>query len=231
MTDKIDRFERIKAHFEKEAAVFDELFFKIMPRYEEMMGALIEALPFSRNDRPRIVDLGCGTGNLTSKILAAYPKASITCMDMAEKMLAMARAKLGAQRSVSFRQGDIRKFDFSGPYDAVLSSMVLHHIERKEKGRLYRRIRNSLKRGGVFYAIDIFISANPRLQRLYMGRWKDHMLQHGLPGKKIKEMIRRHQQEDRPVCFEDELNILRQAGFTNVDVLLKHYNFALYGGS
>lgn len=52
----------------------------------------------------------------------------------------------------------------------------------------------------------------------------------GLPAKKINEMIARHQREDRPVVFEDELAIMRKAGFRRVDVILKHYNFAVYGG-
>jgi len=51
-----------------------------------------------------------------------------------------------------------------------------------------------------------------------------------LPRKKINEMISRHQREDRPVVFEDELDIMRKARFSCVDVILKHYNFAVYGG-
>lgn len=47
----IDRFEQIRAHFEREASVFDRMFFKVMPRYEEMMQALVESLPFPRSAR------------------------------------------------------------------------------------------------------------------------------------------------------------------------------------
>ena len=229
MTHGKDRFGRIKAHFEKEAAVFDELFFKIMPRYEEMMRALVESLPFPRNDRFKIIDLGCGTGNLSRKILAAHPKASLTCIDLAEKMLAMARAKIGKSRQVSFRQGDIRDFDYSSKYDAIVSSMALHHVERKEKPHFYRKLHNALRRGGIFYAIDIFVSSSSHLQRLFLKQWKAYMKQQGLPAEKINEMMRRHRREDRAVCLADELGIMRRAGFVDVEVVLKHHNFALYG--
>jgi tRNA (cmo5U34)-methyltransferase len=224
------RFKRIKEHFEKEAAVFDKLFFKVMPRYEEMMQALIDALPFNRKDKLKIADLGCGTGNLSKKLILAYPNARISCIDMAENMLKMAKSKLKNYHNVSFWQGDISDFDYREKYDCIVSSMVLHHVEGKDKPRIYRKIHNCLSKRGVFFCMDIFLSSNPHLQKLYMDKWRTFMKTNGLPAKKVNEMISRHQREDRPVVFEDELAIMRQAGFRCVDVILKHYNFAVYGG-
>ena len=86
------RFKEIKEHFEKEALVFDKLFFKVMPRYEEMMQALIDALPFDRKDKLKIADLGCGTGNLSKKLILAYPNCRLSCLDMAQNMLKWQRA-------------------------------------------------------------------------------------------------------------------------------------------
>ena len=225
------RFALIRQHFEKEAAGFDRLFFKVMPRYEEMMQALVDALPFDRKERVRILDLGCGTGNLSKRLIRAFPFSRITCVDMAENMLAMARLKLKTNRNVSFWQGDIREFGFKQKYDVIVASMVLHHIEGKDKPRLYRTMRDSLSKDGVFFCIDIFLSPDRHLQKLYMDKWKAFMRASGLDVKKTDEMIARHQREDRPVVFKDELDIMRKAGFRNVDVVLKHYNFAVYGGS
>ena len=224
------RIKAIKEHFEKEAAVFDQLFFKVMPRYEEMIQALIDALPFNRKDKIKIADLGCGTGNLSKKLILAYPHARISCIDMAENMLKMAKSKLKENRNVRFCQGDICDFDYREKYDCIVSSMVLHHVEGKDKPRIYRQVHSSLSKRGVFFCVDIFLSSNNHLQKLYMDKWKTFMSTNGLPMKKINAMIRRHQREDRPVVFEDELAIMRKAGFRCVDVILKHYNFAVYGG-
>lgn len=224
------RFAIIKEHFENEAAIFDKLFFKVVPRYDEMIQAVVEAAPFHRKDKLKIVDLGCGTGNLTQKIITAYPNAHITCSDMAENMLKMAKAKLVKERNVSFWLGDIRDFDYSNKYDMIVSSLVLHHIEKKEKLKFYRKLYNALRDGGVFYTMDIFLSPSRHLQKLYINRWKTFMKSNGLPVIKIREMIARHQREDRPVVFKDELSIMREAGFKCIDVILKHYNFAVYGG-
>lgn len=224
------RFQAIKEHFEKEAALFDQFFFKVMPRYEEMLQALIAALPFDKKDKLRIVDLGCGTGNLTEKLIQVYPGASITCIDLAENMLKMAKSKLKDHPNIRFWLGDVRRFDYQENYDLIVASMVLHHVEGREKPRFYRRLYQALSKRGVFFCIDIFVSSNDHLQKLCMDKWKTFMQANGLPLKRINEMIMRHQKEDRPVVFADELKIMRQAGFSCVEVILKHYNFALYGG-
>jgi tRNA (cmo5U34)-methyltransferase len=224
------RFEAIKAHFEKEAAIFDKFFFKVMPRYEEMMQALVDALPFHRRERLKIIDLGCGTGNLSQRLISSYPNAHITCIDMAENMLKMAKAKLKNNRNVAFWLCDIRDFNYKGKYDVIAASMVLHHIEGKDKPKFYRKLYKALLKGGVFLCSDIFLSSNSHLQSLYMYKWRTFMKSNGLPMEKVNDMITRHQREDRPVVFEDELAIMRKSGFRNVDVILKHYNFAVYGG-
>ncbi|MDD5634669.1 MAG: methyltransferase domain-containing protein, partial [Candidatus Omnitrophica bacterium] len=123
-----------------------------------------------------------------------------------------------------------RDFDYRGKYDVIVASLVLHHVEEKEKTRFYRKIYNSLSKNGVFLCVDIFLSRNSHLQKLHMDKWRSFMRANGLPKKKINEMISRHQREDRPVVFEDELAIMRKAGFRHVDVVQKYYNFALYGG-
>lgn len=86
-----NRMKVIQEHFE-EAVVFDQMFFKGMPCYQEMIEAVVGAVPFSKHDKLKIIDLGCGTGNLTQKIITAYPNAHVTCIDMAESMLKMAQA-------------------------------------------------------------------------------------------------------------------------------------------
>jgi len=225
-----NRFKVIKEHFEKEAVVFDKLFLKVAPHYEEMLQALVDALPFHKKNRLEILDLGCGTGNLTQKVISVYPNAHITCLDMAENMLKMAKAKLKGNPNIDFWLGDIRDFDYGKKYDAILGSLVLHHVEEKEKPLFYRKLSKALSKGGIFLNIDIFHSSSNYLQKRYIDQWKMFMKTNGLPMKKVNEMIARHHKEDRPVVFEDELSIMRKAGFKHIEVILKYCNFALYGG-
>ena len=225
-----ERYHRITEHFERAAARFDAYFYRVMPRYEELLQALVESLPFEKSAPISVVDLGCGTGNLTRAVTLAFPVASVLCIDVAENMLAMAREKLGRNEKIVFRQGDVRTVPLPGPYDAIVSSMVLHHVDVTEKPALYRRLYDALRPGGVFFVIDILRSNNGHLQNMYLEKWKDFMRQNELPEDTIEEQVTLHRQEDRPATLEEELAILREAGFSSVDVVLKQYYVTLFGG-
>ncbi len=225
-----ERYHRITEHFERAASRFDAYFYRVMPRYEELLAALVESLPFEKSDPISVVDLGCGTGNLTRAVTGAFPEASVLCIDVAENMLAMARGKLGGNKKIAFLQGDIRTTPLPGPYDAVISSMVLHHVDVTEKPVLYRRLYDALRPGGVFFLIDLLRSDNAHLQHLYLEKWKEFMRQSELPEETIAEQVILHRQEDRPATMEEELAVLSEAGFSSVDIVLKQYYVTLFGG-
>ncbi len=81
---------QIKKHFEEEAQKFDRVIQQLIPYYDQMLQALISAFPFDTDSPIQILDLGCGTGTLVKNILAAFPRAQITCLDFSEQMIGMA---------------------------------------------------------------------------------------------------------------------------------------------
>jgi len=222
------RFREIRSHFEKAAFAFDKVFFKIAPHYEEMMTAVVEALPFKKNAALEVVDLGCGTGNFARKLTHAFPRAHVTCVDLAANMLDMAKAKLGQNPRVAFWQGDVRDFDYGrSKFDVIVSSLVLHHIEKDEKTAFFRKLHRALRPGGIFFTVDIFVSPDPKMHAHYIEVWKAFIRKNGLPP---AVAIRRHRREDRPVQLAEELAMVRKAGFRRVETMLKFYNFAAYFG-
>jgi len=223
------RFRTIKAHFERVAKVFDENFFKIAPFYRETIEALVEALPFSPFKKIRVIDLGCGTGNITQALLKRFPRAQVICVDLAEQMIAIAKMKLSGSKNVVYWNGDVRYFPYEGKYDAIIGSLVLHHVEEKEKTAFYRKMFNALTPGGVFYTADIVFGSNPYLQDLYLERWKRFMRKN-LSARQITATLQKHRREDRPCTLMDELAMLRRAGFKDIDVLWKQHYFCIYGG-
>lgn len=223
------RIELIKEHFENEAKRFDKIFFKIAPYYKEAIEALVLTLPFKDNSRPKIIDLGCGTGNIARAVKQKYPNASISCLDLAQGMVEMAKTKLKGYKDVDYWCGDIRKYDYSSKPDAVISSLVLHHLDKKNKKLFYRKIFNALPKGGVFYTADIVLSPNSHLARMYTGQWKRFM-DKSFSRAQIKDILTKHKNEDKPVELMSEIGFLREAGFRDVDVVWKKFNFAVYGG-
>lgn len=93
----------------------------------------------------RILDLGCGTGQLTEQI--ARSQAKVWGIDSSETMIAKAKANYP---HLEFAVADARNFHFDRPFDAVFSNAVLHWVP--EADRAIACIRQSLEVGGRFVA-------------------------------------------------------------------------------
>lgn len=222
--------EHVKEHFQEAAEQFDRRVVKVIPAYPDMIEALVSALPFARNRKIRVVDLGCGTGTITKKLKERFPSAVVTCVDFSGNMLELAQNKLQAYKDVSFIESDCRHFEFSAGYDAVITSLTLHHLRTgSEKKALYKKIFKGLRKNGVFYSADLALGANKYLQRMYLEKWAE-ILRTFLTADQIRQNEKNYKREDHPFTLAEEFAWLKQAGFRDLDVIWKTYHFAVFGG-
>lgn len=228
---KEEKMAEIRSNFTERSQEYDAWIRKIVPRYDEMLDALISCIPFKKDTSFRAIDIGCGTGAVSKRLLDAFPRAELTCLDMTEKMMDLVKERLKGRRNVRFVLSDIYDFEFDGPYDAVISSLALHHIITDEDKKLvYRKILGALAPGGSFFNADLVIGSDAAMQELNMSRWKEFMYR-GLARDYVDEVqVPRHYREDSPSKLVDHLRWLEEAGFTGVDVAWKHLNFVVYGG-
>ena len=221
----------VKDHFESEAKEFDRIILTLIPHYATMVRALVEAIPFERCVPVRVLDLGCGTGMIAGQVLEAFPSAQVTCLDIAENMIASAQSRLVRYGTVKYLVADFRTFDFVDRYDVVVSSLALHHLVTDgDKQQFYRRIYESLNVSGVFYNADVVLASNDFLQAVYMDAWCAFMRQSISNDEIRNKWIPKYEQEDHPAKLVDQLAWMAQIGFVDVDVVWKYYNFAVYGG-
>ena len=223
--------DKIKHHFENEAREFDRIILTIIPYYSRMIRSLVGAIPFERSTPLRAIDLGCGTGTVAATILESFPNARITCMDLAENMIACARERLHQYRDVEYIVADFSDFAFSARYDAVVSSLALHHLQSdQDKVVFYRRIFQSLKPGGVFYNADAVLASNESLEILNRNEWRAFMAQNISQEEIEGKWFPKAKEEDHPSKLMDQLKWLTEIGFVEVDVIWKYFGFAVYGG-
>jgi trans-aconitate methyltransferase len=93
----------------------------------------------------RVLDLGCGTGHLTAKIVERG--ASVVGIDASTEMVRQARENYPG---IEFRVGDATSFELAEPFDAVFSNATLHWV--KDAGAAAGRIAGTLRPGGRFVA-------------------------------------------------------------------------------
>lgn len=222
--------KQVKDHFEEEAEVFDGLIRTLIPSYEDMVNSMILALPFHEKEKINVLDLGCGTGNISMAVKKRFPHAQITCVDLADNMIKMAKFKLSSYSDIEFKTADFRDLDFIKEYDAVVSSLALHHLQPEEQPLFYRRIYGFLKEGGVFYNTDNILGSSSHLNHLYMDKWVNFMLKSHTQKEIDTLWLPKHREEDFPSPLRSHIQWLEDAGFEEVDVVCKYYMFGVYGG-
>ncbi|WP_414470409.1 class I SAM-dependent methyltransferase [Methanobacterium sp. ACI-7] len=227
----MNKSEKVKEHFEEEAHEFDELILKLIPHYEEMVDALISAIPFNKEDSIKVMDLGCGTGTISKSLKEKYNDANITCLDLAENMIEMAKIKLDAYNDINYITGDFYHFEFPEKYDLIVSSLALHHLVTDEdKKEFYSKIYGSLNEGGVFLNADGVLSSIDYLNELYLQKWTGFMNRHIDIEEIQQKWVPAAEEEDHPTKLVNQLQWFLDIGFKDVDVIWKYYGFAVYGG-
>ena len=122
-------------------------------------------------------------------------------------------------------------YEFDSAYDIAVSSLALHHlVSEDDKIKFYKKIYSCLKSGGVFYNADVILGSSSHLQKRYMEKWREYMRLQVSEEEIEQKWIPLHYDEDHPSKLINQLDWLQDIGFTEVDVVWKYYNFAVYGG-
>lgn len=220
----------VRAHFDAEAAHYDARILRIVPGYREQGEILLSLLPFSATTPIRVLDLGCGTGALSSLVLSAFLAATVTACDLAETMLDICRQRL-AQYSlrVVFLRADFSSTEFGiDDFDAVVSGLAIHHLDAAQTKDLYKRICRALRPGGMFLNRELVLGQTQLWTRRYEQLWRDHV---AAGGEQDSEWFQSYLDEDQPAAVDDHLTWLREAGFEDVACHYRRLNFAIFGGS
>lgn len=108
----------------------------------------------------RILDIGCGTGRLTSELLARAPSACVTALDRSWTMLREARRAVSS--AIGFVHGDALRLPFQPVFDAVFSTATFHWVPDHQT--LFLEVHRVLRPGGRLVSQA---GGGPNLSRLY----------------------------------------------------------------
>ena len=219
-------FKKIDEKFNEVANDFDNLMVKIIPDYAYFQRVLVDCLPFAENDSFRVIDLGCGTGNLGKMIADKFPNAEIVCVDFSEDMLKSAKEKIGGR--AEYILGDFNSFEFDGKFDAVVSSLALHHLETDaDKSNFYLKMYDAMNENAVHLNFENVLSENDKVQDIAIAKWRQFMQQSFSDEEIDNVWLAGYYDDDHPITLAKHAKIMGEIGFSDFDVILKEYNFAL----
>ncbi|MFI1072115.1 class I SAM-dependent methyltransferase [Streptomyces puniciscabiei] len=140
-----------------------------MPDREERFRIMLDMVEALVGTAPRVLDLACGTGSITARLLARFPAATSTGVDLDPALLAIARGTFDGDERVTLVEADLRDPEWPArlpydSYDAVLTATALHWLHSEPLAALYGQVAELVRDGGVFMNADHMIDdSTPRI--------------------------------------------------------------------
>jgi len=200
----------------------DDFFAARVDGYDEHMRTTIEGasdfyaytaslLPMESGKK--VLDLGCGTGLELEEYFRLNPDAEVTGIDLSEAMLNALKKKL-PDRKINLLIGSYFDIPFGEKaYDAAVSVESLHHFPAEQKEMLYGKLHAALKDNGYFVLTDYFAESE-ELEKEYFRNLKQLKKEQGLSENDFFHY-------DTPLTVEHESQVLKQAGFSDVQIMKK----------
>lgn len=185
------------------------------------------------NDATDILDIGCGAGNYTIRLLQELPDLNCTLIDLSSKMLEKAkeRVKETSKGNIKTIQEDIRKAKLpENEYDIVVAATSLHHLREESEWKLvFKKIFKSLKPCGSFWISDVILHDNQIIQNYMYKRYEDYLVQFG--GEELKNWVNEQIViEDSPRSLNFQTELMKKVGFKEVEILHKNGVYAAFVG-
>jgi tRNA (cmo5U34)-methyltransferase len=179
-----------------------------------------------------VLDVGCGAGNYTLKLLEQLPNLDVTLIDLSQPMLdrATERVRQATAGRLTALRGDIREIALPDEeFDLVVAAAVLHHLRTDQEWReVFTAFHRTLRPGGSVWVFDLVESSIPAVQQLMRRQYGDYLTR--LKDESYRDHVFAYvEKEDTPRPLFFQLELLRQVGFTHVDVLHKNLCFAAFG--
>ena len=178
-----------------------------------------------------VLDVGCGAGNWTLKLLQSLPGLRCTLLDLSQPMLdrATQRVTAAGAKSVEAIQADVRECDFAdASFDLIVTGAALHHLrDDSEWDTAFFNFFRWLRPGGSVWLYDLITHESPAVHAVMWKRYGDYL--RGVGGDAMVERVFAYiEEEDTPRPVTWQLDHLRAAGFKTVDLLHKNGPFAAY---
>jgi trans-aconitate methyltransferase len=149
---------------------WDRLEEDLVPDRELRIRALLDVFDAIAGRTPTVLDLACGTGTVTCRLLDRFPGARSIAVDVDPVLLTIASATLASDDRVRIVNADLRDPAWADALprhvDAVLTATALHWLSKDAVQRLYGVLAHLVRSGGVFaHAEEMPLADLPRLGR------------------------------------------------------------------
>jgi tRNA (cmo5U34)-methyltransferase len=220
--------------YNEDAEIYDSVIRDFVPVYDEMINVVIEAIKiFYPKMNIKVLDIGVGTGNLSLKLLENFPDIELVGYEIAPNLYEFAKRKLKEFKpNFLLKNEDILKNNIHNSFNLIISLLTFHYFDHEQKKIVYKKTYDLLKKNGLFINVDRVISKSDSINKVFYDRMSffwDKATKTWIEEKREKWKTQ-DSPEEQPYYLEDQLDWLREIGFTDVECLWRNFNYCVFIG-
>jgi tRNA (cmo5U34)-methyltransferase len=227
--------EEIRARFDGDVDRFSNLEKGQSAAMDSPLGLeLIATAAFAATPQPKhLLDVGCGAGNYSLRLLQEQPIPEITLIDLSQPMLNRACERISAISGAQLNpiQTDLRSAEVAdNSVDVIVAGSVLHHLRTDaDWDQAFAKLYAWLRPGGSLWIYDLVSHNIAGIAAMMQRRYGDYLT--NLKDTAYRDLVFEYiQVEDTPRPLAYQLQLMQQVGFAKVDVLHFQTCFAVFGG-
>jgi len=193
---------------------------------------ITSAAAVTNADATHFLDVGCGAGNYSLKLLEKLPNLNATLIDLSQPMLMRATGRVQAATNgrIQTQQTDIREANLGeAQFDIIMAAAVLHHLrEEAEWTAVFQKFFHALKPGGSLWVSDLITHTAVAIEQMMVERYGDYLTE--LKDETYRDHVFDYiaaEDTPRPLLFQ--IDLLREVGFVQAEILHKNSVFATFG--
>jgi len=233
LVDKVFETERKVSDFSfnaEVAAVFDDMVSRSVPYYDEMQRMTVELVRDFACDDSNIYDVGCSTGTTLALIDRQIGEVAATLVgiDNSREMLKQAGeklAQLGLQHPYELQCADIHRDLAIKNASVVTLLLTLQFARPLYRERIIRRLFEGVRPNGCLLLIEKITSEDTLFNRLFIDHYYDFKRRNGYSDMEIAKKREALENVLIPYRLEENIELLKNAGFRHVEVFFRWYNF------
>jgi SAM-dependent methyltransferase len=226
-----------------------------VPFRRQRFELIAELLNFESSRQVRVLELGIGTGSLSSVVLRRYPNARLVGIDSNPFLVALGRKTLtDLGDRIQILEADLMDEniwnELTVPFDGVVSSTTIHWFSMTRLADLFKKLAGAVRPGGKLLITDPVSSVDPSVQAInlaardrYVGA---HTMSDQTPWRQFWERAGRaigfdfssyfkasydleQMGPEEGYSFDDLGKLLTETGFTNPEIYWKYYGETIFG--
>lgn len=219
---------------ENVASVFDDMLERSVPFYGEIQRIVVELATRFLDEGTTAYDVGCSTGTTLLGIAESVPPdrgIRLVGLEPAARMRERAAKKLasaGQVHNIELWPQPIEECESLPDAQVITALYTLQFLRPVQRPEIVRRLYNSLRPGGCLIIAEKVLAAEPHFRRMFIELYHSYKNRNGYSENEIAQ--KREALENVLIPFTDEENLamLREAGFLKRERLFQWYNFAAY---